>query len=137
MSLILSWIFGWWVGLGLPVVITCVAGYLVVTTTGTIRRLAIDALIVAGCWAGMTVITQSAVAEAVQHERAAVAKAVADEQTRQQVIYTYELAHLNAQLLTEQQATDDAEQQADDLQKWILAHPIAGRGATQEDLDVK
>ena len=135
MSLILSWAFGWILGLGAPVLITIGSLYIIFFTALPIKRLAFDALIVAGCWAGMTLITQSAVTEAVRHERAAVATAVAAEQARQQAIYVDQLAKLNEQLLAEQQAADEAEHQADDLQKWILANPIAGRGATQRDLD--
>lgn len=84
MSIILSWAFGWVLGLGAPILIAVVAGYLILFSPAPlIRQIAFNALIVAACWFGMTIITQSAVSEAVRHERAAVAAAVAVEKQRQ------------------------------------------------------
>jgi hypothetical protein len=135
MSLILSWVFGWILGLTAPVLIALGASYVILFTKLPIKRYAFDALIVAGCWAGMTLITQSAVGEAVRHERAAVDAAVAAEQRRQTEAGAKALDALQAQLDQAQADASDADHRADDLAAWILAHPIAGRGATQRDLD--
>lgn len=84
MSILISWVFGWIIGLGAPIIIAAVAGYLILfATSPLIRQIAFNALIVAGCWLGMTFVTQSAVTEAVRHERAAVRAAVEAEQKRQ------------------------------------------------------
>lgn len=61
MSLFLSWIFGRLLGFGLPVLITIGAAVVAWKFKGQPRRLALDALIVAGCWFGVTFITQAAV----------------------------------------------------------------------------
>jgi regulator of protease activity HflC (stomatin/prohibitin superfamily) len=135
MSLILSWIFGWLLGLGLPILIAAGAGSLAVTTTGAIRSLAVNVLIVAGCWAGMTGITQSVVGEAIQHEREAVQEAVAAEQARQAEAGAKALASLQEQLAEALMDEAEANARADDLEKFYLANPVAGRGATQRDID--
>lgn len=84
MSIILSWLFGWIIGLGAPILIAVIAGYLLLFSPAPlIRQIALNALVVAACWLAMTVVTQSAVMEAVRHERAAVQAAVAAEKKRQ------------------------------------------------------
>lgn len=85
MNFIISWLFGWVLGLSLPVMIAIGSAYVLwaaPVTWSWLRQPALVALTASGCWLGMTVITQSAVSEAVRHERAAVAAAVAAEQKR-------------------------------------------------------
>lgn len=98
MSIVLSWLFGWIIGLGAPILIAAGAGYLLLFSPAPlIRQLAFNALVVAACWFGMTFITQSVVAEAVRHERAAVQAAVEAERVRQSKVADAAITAANVQ----------------------------------------
>jgi hypothetical protein len=124
MSVLISWAFGWIIGLGAPILIAAVSLWLLVTSPmPVIRQIALNALIVAACWGTMTLVTQSAVTEALRKEQAAYRKGEDAERGRQSAANDEAVRAANARLVISESDNAQLESQIDAYEATLAATP--------------